>query len=227
MQAILFATDKECHAALPGLEAPAHGHWVQTTMGMTTILVAVTGVGPINAALCLGRMQGTHSLNGVLNLGVAGGFDIKTHPLGTLVVSSEEIWPEYGLRTAQGIDPKGIGFPLVQTTQRSIHDSIPLAPAKAAQDMNLDLPDWPCGPSLTVSAATGTAEYARMLQRRYQPAMENMEGFALALGCFQTDIPFLEIRAISNLVGSRDKEHWDLQGAFSQLAPAISKLFKA
>ena len=92
--------------------------------------------------------------------------------------------------------------------------------------MGLTLPpQWPQGPSLTVSAASGDPDFARQLHARYQPTTENMEGFALALGCLQASIPFLEVRTISNLVGSRDKAHWDLNGALAQLAAALSGLF--
>ncbi|BBD09684.1 futalosine hydrolase [Desulfovibrio ferrophilus] len=228
MLALFFATAKEFCAALPGFEAPAQGHWRQTIIAGKSVLVAVTGVGPVNAALCLGRMLGVERPTGILNLGVAGSFDLALHPLGSMLIANTETWPEYGLRTEQGIDPKGIGFPLASTPQGPIHDCIPLTPTNAAQAMGLHLPsDWPLGASLTVSAATGTENHARNLQQRYQPAMENMEGFALALGCLHADLPFLEARSISNVVGSRDKDHWDLAGALATLATAISELFEA
>ncbi len=40
------------------------------------------------------------------------------------------------------------------------------------------------------------------------------------------DIPFAEIRAISNLIGRRDRSTWNIPLAFDALADAMSTLLK-
>jgi futalosine hydrolase len=52
-----------------------------------------------------------------------------------------------------------------------------------------------------------------------------MEGFSLALACLQAGIPFLELRTISNLVGSRKPEHWKLDDALQALGEKARELF--
>ena len=52
-----------------------------------------------------------------------------------------------------------------------------------------------------------------------------MEGFGLAYPVMRQGLPFLEVRTISNVVGSREAEDWNLKGAFKQLKVATDVLF--
>jgi len=51
-----------------------------------------------------------------------------------------------------------------------------------------------------------------------------MEGFALGLVAAKSGIPFLEIRSVSNAVGSRQKKDWDFPAAFRALKEAGHRL---
>ncbi|WP_290924385.1 futalosine hydrolase [Halodesulfovibrio sp.] len=236
---IATATQTEMKAVLLGFNRrgrigckfPAVGGCCKTPVNNHECLLAVTGVGPVNAALSIGRILGEcKGITGVLNLGVAGSFDLEQAPLGSLVTADSEIWPEYGLHTAEGIDPEGIKFPVWEYYgvggQQTIWDTLPLEPEKAFRQLNLSTPgDLLEGASMTVSGVTGTEERARMLQKRYNPLTENMEGFSLALACLQAGIPFLELRTVSNLVGSRKPEHWKLDDALQALGRHARGLF--
>jgi futalosine hydrolase len=198
---------------------PKEGEHLRLEAGHKNHLVLlVTGIGPVNASMALGHLLGglVRPL-GVLSLGVAGAFDLEELPLGQAVVVQEEIWPEYGLVTEEGIDPQGIGLALGKIDGRPIWDRISLNPGPQAQHLGLLLPDIPQTLSLTVSGVSGTAQRAAFLRFRYGAAIENMEGFALAWTCARLKIPFLEVRTISNLVGSRKTEHWDLRKALARL----------
>ncbi|MFD0630877.1 futalosine hydrolase [Catenulispora yoronensis] len=60
------------------------------------------------------------------------------------------------------------------------------------------------GTVLTVSTATGTAARTEELARRHPDAVaEAMEGFGVASAATMAELPFVEIRAISNTVGPR------------------------
>ena len=55
-------------------------------------LLLITGVGPLNAAMALGRVMGSDlRVRGVVNFGIAGSFDCQTLPLLRQVVAEEEI----------------------------------------------------------------------------------------------------------------------------------------
>ncbi|MGO4419210.1 futalosine hydrolase, partial [Streptomyces sp. MCAF7] len=86
------------------------------------------------------------------------------------------------------------------------------------------------GAVLTVSTVTGSAERAAELRRRHPgAAAEAMEGFGVAEAAAAHGVPVLELRAISNAVGPRDRAAWRigealdaLAGAFRHLPPALA-----
>lgn len=208
-------------------DLPLEGGALLTTAFGRPLWLVVTGIGPINAAMQLASLlAGCPGTLGVVNLGVAGAFNLEALPLGSLVLVNEEIWPEFGLVEQAGIDPRGIGLALGKVNGRPVWDRLVLSPADAAQRMGLAVGDAFEVASLTVAGVTGTAQRAKILHQHYGAEVENMEGFALAWTCVCHKLPFLEIRTISNLVGSRRDEHWDLQGALRGLALLGSTLFQ-
>ena len=62
------------------------------------------------------------------------------------------------------------------------------------------------------------------MQKRWGAIVESMEGAAWALVARRYDIPFVELRAVSNLAQDRDVKTWDLPGAIAALAAAVPKL---
>ncbi|MBU1248396.1 MAG: futalosine hydrolase, partial [Proteobacteria bacterium] len=191
----------------------------------TEVLLLVCGVGVINAALHLGATLATHPVSRVLNAGLAGSFDLGRVALGATCLVEMEIWPEYGLGLPDRVDPQGLKFPLTEIDGAPVWDRLDLAPDTSAADLDVTLPlPWERAVSLTVSTVTATPERAGHLRKRYGAAIENMEGFALAYACRLRHIPLLEVRTISNLVGSRDPEHWAVTKSFSALGEAMRQL---
>ncbi len=193
----------------------------------------VTGVGPVNAGIALGRLLGCLAGDspksgcktlGVFNLGVAGAFSLERLPLGAVVAVTEEIWPEYGLLTASGMDPKGVKLAQGMVDGEPVWDRLRLTPKSSARQMGLDISGLTRAVGLTVAGVSGTPERAEALLTRYACDIETMEGFALAWACRVADVPFVQVRTISNLVGSREAAHWDLNGARKRLAVVASTL---
>lgn len=224
---VTTATAMEMRAILSGGHRPRleQGRAARLEIGRRTLVLLVTGIGPVNAALALAHLLGRlPEPLGTLNFGVAGTFDPAALPLGQTVLVREEIWPEQGLVTGQGVDPRGIGLALGELDGSPVWDRLSLDPLGHARRMNLDLPDMPQAVSLSVAGVTGTAGRADALRCAYGTDIENMEGFALAWTCARLGAPFVQVRTVSNLVGSRRPEHWDLQGALSSLGAAARSI---
>jgi len=198
------------------------------------VLALVTGIGVVNAALALGRALERAGISGVLNLGVAGSFDLAAHPLGSVRLVEQEIWPEYGLLFSGAVaaDARALGF---------AQNGVPASEADAVLDRlawdapvglaRLGLNATGSGPaglvraaSLTVSGVTADAQRAGELFARFGAGLENMEGFALAYGARRFGLPFAELRAVSNAVGSRPPRDWDLPGALAALGWAAEQI---
>jgi futalosine hydrolase len=230
MIVLCFATVREMEAALAPLGPPPRlgrgGHATVELPGLGKARVLVTGISPVNAALSLGLFLGRHpDTTGALNLGVAGSFDLDVLPLRAVALPASETWPEVGLHDSDTVDPRGIGIALAEQHGRRVWNDLDLTPAAAAAAMGLTLdPAWPRAPSLTVAGASATPERAADLHARHAALLENMEGFALALACLRCGLPFLEVRTISNRVGSRPPRDWDLDGALAALGVALGTL---
>jgi futalosine hydrolase len=191
-------------------------------------LLLVTGVGPVAAALSVGRVLGRFegTVAGVVNCGIAGGFDLAATPLGACVAAVSEALPEYGIRTGAGTDAAQLAFPQLCPGGQAVFDRLALDPAAAAAAMGLALPPQTrCEAAVTVAGVSGDPDRAAILCRKYRAATESMEGFAVALAAAAEGLPFLELRAVSNQVGCRPPEAWDLPGAFAALGRAVDGLF--
>lgn len=229
MLVITTATAKEMKAAFAFTNIPevGQGDVVEFELNGRSFLLAVSGVGLVNAAMCAGALFGRTDVTGMVNLGIAGAYDVEEFPLGSSGYAWKEIWPEYGLLDEDGnVDPKAIGFAQGTVGNRPVWDQLKLNPVNDAARMDLHLPsDSGRAASVTVSSVTGTPSRAGWLKTACSADLENMEGFAFAFGCMQRDLPFLELRAVSNLVGSRYEEDWDLKGAFRELGRVTKLLF--
>jgi len=232
---VAAATGLELCAALKLATAAPQGQVVEASAFGRPVLALVTGIGVINAALALGRALGSHAPTGVLNLGVAGSFDLGAHPLGAVRLVRAETWPEYGLLFSGqcAADARGLGFSLnagKEAGPGAVFERLDWnAPADLARlglnAANLEAAGLACAESLTVSGVTADAPRARELCARFGPGLENMEGFALAYAARLAGLPFAELRAVSNAVGARPPRHWDLPGALEALGRAAQQIF--
>jgi len=229
MITVVTATANEMKAAFPGAPAVEQGEAIQYEFGGRALLLAVTGVGLVNTALAAGSLLGRDDVEGVVNLGIAGTYDDEEFPLLSTCYAWLETWPEYGLLDDEGrTDPRAIGFPMGEVNGEKIWSKVKLNPVNDADRMGLTLGNrWLRASSVSVAGMTGTWERAGWLKLSCNANMENMEGFALAFASMQKGVPFLEVRTLSNIVGSREAEDWDLKGALKALEAAAITLFAA
>jgi futalosine hydrolase len=73
----------------------------------------------------------------------------------------------------------------------------------------------------TVNKVHGNENSISLLLKRFDVEVESMEGAAVALVCEQENIPYLQIRAISNYVTKRNRDAWDIPQAIKNLNTAL------
>jgi futalosine hydrolase len=83
------------------------------------------------------------------------------------------------------------------------------------------------GAFVTVSAVSGTLVRAEELAKKFKALCENMEGAAVAHVCRTYDIPFSEIRGISNIAGIRDKRKWKVKEAAKNSQEAVLEAIRS
>jgi futalosine hydrolase len=54
-----------------------------------------------------------------------------------------------------------------------------------------------------------------------------MEGYGVAIAAQQAGVPFAELRTISNIIGPRDRESWQIGAALAALTKAAEMLARA
>ncbi|MEV0261582.1 futalosine hydrolase [Streptomyces sp. NPDC050617] len=149
----------------------------------------------------------------VLSAGIGGGFQ-PAAPVGSLVVSDAIIAADLGAETPDGFRSTAeLGFGTV-AHQAPEHLVRAVAEATGAAP----------GAVLTVSTATGSAARAAELTARHPGALaEAMEGFGVAEAAAAHGVPALEVRAVSNPVGPRDRAAWRIGEALDVLARAFGR----
>ncbi len=105
----------------------------------------------------------------------------------------------------------------------------PPAPWVAELTARLKAADVPAlsGPVLTLSAMTGTDARADELFARHGAVAEAMEAAGMAEAATRFSVPVMEVRTMSNLVGDRDREVWQLEPALLRLAEISRIIFGA
>lgn len=206
----------------------------------------VCGVGPIASALALGRYLGRERavpskapLRGILNLGIAGSYDAIRAPLGSLVLATEELYPEYGVwphhENGHPPVPLPLSFPQTEIAGKKVFNRLALEPHMTLGNLGLTChSEWRRGASITVAGVSGTPERAvrtAALGSGFTddagPALtENMEGFSLALGAAVEGLHFVELRAASNEAGTRPPRGWDMPAALTALGQGTRQLLE-
>ncbi|WP_405871668.1 futalosine hydrolase [Streptomyces sp. NBC_00005] len=198
---------------------PAERDAVARALTGDDVTVIAAGVGPALAAAATATALTTAALRGtpydlVVSAGIAGGFQPEA-PVGSLVVADEITAADLGAETPEGFVPVtelGFGTVTHRPPQALVRE---LAAATGARP----------GVVLTVSTVTGTAERAAALRARHPRALaEAMEGFGVAEAAAAHGVPVLELRAVSNPVGPRDRAAWRIGDALTALTEAFGKL---
>ncbi|MER5484855.1 futalosine hydrolase [Streptomyces sp. NPDC002812] len=179
--------------------------------------VLVAGVGPAAAAAGTATALALAAAPGyglVVSAGIGGGF-APAAPIGSLVVADAIVAADLGAETPQGfLTVTELGF------GRSVHLPPAELAARAAEATGALL-----APVLTVSTVTGTAARTTALAARHPLAgAEAMEGFGVAEAAAAHGLPVLEVRAVSNAVGPRDRDAWRIGEALTALADGFRAL---
>ena len=200
------------------------------------VLLIASGLGKVNAAHSATCLIENYPVNRVINIGVGGAYPGSGLKIGDIAVATKEVYGDEGVITSEGWNSlKKIGIPLVQHGKKKYFNEFLLAGSlltrsmrqvtrhSRPQDSQTSLVTK-SGPFITVSAATGSRRRAIELEKRFNAVCENMEGAAIAQVCTIYNIPMLEIRGISNIVGERDKRKWNLAVASENCQDLLLKI---
>jgi futalosine hydrolase len=195
-----------------------HQHNYQ--VGDHEIDVLITGIGIVSTTYLL-----TYNINNdrpdyLLQAGIGGSFSTACPP-GNVVFINEEIIGDIGVEENNDfIDVFDMGLQELTT-----------GPYTGKSLVNPYWPDWkdyelPFVKGITVNEITTRASRIEQLKQKYQPVIESMEGAALHYTCLMERLPFIQLRAVSNYVGERDKSKWKMTEAIGILNEKLVEILK-
>ncbi|MEU7278958.1 futalosine hydrolase [Streptomyces sp. NPDC045431] len=189
-----------------------------TTVPDVLVDVVAAGVGPAAAAVgaTSALASAPYAYDLVVSAGIGGGFPPHA-PLGAVVVSDAIVAADLGADTPGGyLTVEELGF------GRSVHRPPAEVTGRIAAALQAGGQRHVVAPVLTVSTVTGTADRtAELVARHPRAAAEAMEGFGVAEAAAAHGVPVVELRAVSNTVGPRDRAAWQIGRAMDSLRYAF------
>ncbi|MCG2614179.1 futalosine hydrolase [Terrimonas sp. NA20] len=183
--------------------------------------VAITGVGLMATTYNLQRQIQVKKPDLIIQAGIAGCFDLSV-ALGTVFAVKKDTVADLGV------------------TEKSTFHSL--------FDMGFVKPNhppykggWLVNPGLhllkknslkkvagvSVNQITTSKQAINHYTAKYKPVVESMEGAALHYVSLMENIPFMQLRGVSNYVGERNKKKWNIKDSVANLNNELIRLLNS
>ena len=175
---------------------------VQSYAGMTfysgslyaqDVVLVKSGIGKVNAALCVQVLCDRFGVERVWNTGIAGSLDARIR-IGDIVISSDAL--QHDMDAVAFGYPKGT-IPQMETSVFPA-DLRTIALAKSVCEEELSELSAFCGRVLSGDQFVADPKKKQELSETFQGLCTEMEGAAVAQAAFLNNVPFCIIRAISD-----------------------------
>lgn len=222
---ILFtaATAEELHCAQTAYEkiSPANAALLEVEFAVTGIGIAATCYN-LTKILDSALLPAAKPYDLVVNIGIAGSYSAE-FPIGSVAHITVEQFGDMGIETRGGFQTlfdyamlDANTLPFVDGLLK-VSDPYPVTgPLEGVKDAT----------GITFQTITGIREHNLRRMESFSPHIESMEGAAFFYVCLMEKVPFIELRAVSNEVGERDKSRWDIRAAFSALENTCVRLLE-
>ncbi len=184
-----------------------------------TLDILITGIGLMSTTYALTRQIQLRKPDIIIQAGIAGSFD-KSIPLGTVVAVKKETVADLGVvegNTLKTVFHLGLSrsgqFPfskgwLINRSETLKKSGLPLVTG------------------ISVNEITTSSRKIKMYEERFRPVTESMEGAALHYTALMENVPFVQIRALSNFTGERNKARWELKKSITNLNNEVDKFIR-
>ncbi len=169
------------------------------------VVIVICGIGKANAAHAAGILVYRYSPSVFINIGIAGAYPSSGLNIGDLAVADREIYTDEGLITARGdfVSVESLGLPLAVYQERLYFNAYDtFIPSFLRGNLRE-------GTFVTLSTCTGSLQKACLLEGQYGCICENMEGAAIAQVAAYCNLPFFELRSVSNIIRERNEKGID------------------
>jgi len=170
-----------------------------------------TGIGMLASGVKLTQLAATHKPELIIQMGIAGSYS-KKEPLGKVMVVASESIADLGVR-------ENDTFKDLFETGLQKENEVPFKKRKLINQgvKKVNLLKTNTAAAVTINEITTSVKRIKEIIAAQNPVLESMEGAALHYVGGLTKTPFIQIRAISNYVGERNKAKWKIKESIEQL----------
>jgi futalosine hydrolase len=176
--------------------------------------ILITGVGLTATSFFLSNTLIEKKYDFVLNMGICGSFKNKIS-IGSVVSVISQNYGDLGVED---------GNQFVPFANIKLPESENVFNKFSFENPNSTVAKLPLVKSISVNKVHGKEESIKQVIEIFNPDIESMEGLAVFFVCIQKEIPFLEIRAVSNYVERRNVTNWNIPLALKKLTQEVVKI---
>lgn len=213
------------------ITAATHGEWMPSFQKINPKYVGnnkkfsvgfhESGIGMLASSISLMKMFTQETPTLIIQVGIAGCFDkkiplgkvyaVKDDFAGDIGVMENKIWKDlFDMKFDKPNDPpyekKSLPNPWLN---------------------QFNLLKLPTKKAVTVNTISTDKNQIELLSGRYKAVLESMEGASLHYMGRDLTIPFIQLRAVSNYVGERDKSKWKIKEAIYNLNETLLEYLDA
>lgn len=171
----------------------------------------VTGAGVPATIFHLQKHLFSHDYGLVINSGIAGTFNADFDERGKLFVVNKDCFADVGINeNGKLTSVREAGF-------QNENDEIFYGDFILNETPWNDATRLPITQACTVNKVTDDATTIQQIAEKYHPHLESMEGAGFFYVCRQMKVPCIQVRAVSNVVGVRDKAQWKMKESIAAL----------
>ena len=202
-------------AATPIEITPFLGYFKSSNIKNIDILI--TGIGLTATTYSLMRQLRLKKPDVVLQAGVGGCFDTSI-PLGQVVVVKQEAIADQSVIELNQLKTL-FDLKLVPQDQYPFKKGWLVNNSEILKKISLKKVK-----GISVNEITTSKQKIKFYTETFNPVVESMEGAALHYVCLMENIPFIQLRAVSNYIAERNKKNWNMKESILNLNKEIIKL---
>lgn len=176
--------------------------------------VLITGIGLMASTFALQKQISIKRPDLIIQAGVGGCFDRKI-ALGTVLAIGQDCVADQSVVELKKLKTL-FDLQLVPADQFPYKKGWLINPWKGFSKLEL-----PKVNAISVNEITTDPRRERQYKKLFAPVIESMEGAALHYVCLMEQIPFLQLRSVSNYIAERNKKNWKLSEAVTHLNKAL------
>jgi futalosine hydrolase len=195
-------------------------HYLQSKGARNNIDVLITGIGLTATAYHLTKQLQLKKYDLVIQAGVAGCFDKKLSLGSVVVVKKDTIADQSVIELKQ--------LKTLFDLQLVPNNQFPYSKTWLVNPYNdlLKKTKLKRVKAISVNEITSSKQKIKFYEASFNAVAESMEGAALHYSCLMENIPFIQLRSMSNYIGERNKKHWNMKESIINLNTELIQLIE-